>query len=902
MIKFRIGKEIDRGACAAPRSALGNVTTGCLGLLAWLESQLGLVAPEVSFTARMVPYLNCLRECDNGERFYSESLYKDEFGVAGTLLHWRDTWYEAGWDGAGFDSGASARLRDMASVEEVVQGKVPPGLGERVQRVIEALGATDLDVVITLLDPPQVFPKAWQKLFKRLGAATDLHELEPQSIDDSDLDVLQRALLDEDRDEKEIELKGDGTFVVLRDGSPQLSAPWISRFAHRQLDAGSEVAILAKDEGATLDDALADAGFPRLGFSDASFWRPAFQVLPLALELMWHPLDPRVLQQFLAHPTGPIPGEIRYRLADRVAREPGIGGAGWQRTLVHALESATQHLDPETADQRRKELRKRIDEWLNGGRYDSEAGASIKVLQLRVLAVRRWLNTRRNTAADDAEREVYTAALGQAEELDRTLERLAATGSSTLNRESLRRLVEAVRGTGSKRPGRHRQRDPGVPELLRANTPAAFLQSVDQVIWWGCDSASLPRQYPWSRAECDALAARGVELVPLAAQLEWQARSWLRPLLAARSRLVLVLHDNVEGHHPVFDEIVAVVKGWTETRVDQLMRDPARLPIADSLPATQTIDQKVLPSKQRWWQLPAGATIGKRDEESFSSLERFLQSPYRWVLDYQARIRGGAIDDLSDGPLLRGNLVHSLFETYFNAHPDIQALDRTAAEAWIRAEAPRLIELEGAVLTVPGRQADAEDFIATAATALSSLIERLQQAQVVKVEMETELKGTFCGGSIRGTIDLIATRADGEIAVIDLKWGSSRDREKMIHDGRYLQLGVYAQLIHQDRGKWPTLGYFIISDARLIVLDSDFFPGLPSEKPTNGESVLEFWQRVEATWKWRRAQLDGGLIEVSVTGTEPDELSDPGDTGLPLPPTDDKYDDFTTLTGWGEKE
>jgi RecB family exonuclease len=845
---------------------------------------------------------NIMKFTEGAFRTWGYELAKDEFGVAGTLLNWRDTWYEAGWDGDGFDADASQRLLDMAEVEKVAANRVPPGLGQRVQRVLASLDAARLDVAVTLLDPPDIFPSVWQQLFAALGARTEVYTLQSQCPGDSDLAVLQRVLLDEDRKGDEIELRGDGTVVVLRDGSPQLSAAWIGRYAHRQLVAGGEVGVLATDEGAALDDALADAGFPRLGFSDTSYWRPAFQVLPLVLELMWRPLDPAVLQQFLTHPMGPIPSDIRRRLADRVAREPGIGGDGWKRTLSHALDQATKHLDEKAGAERREALIERIDYWLNSERFDAEQGVHVEALRERVQAVSRWLNAARNAEEDDGLREVYKAALGQADELDRTFERLAETGTTELNREGVRRLVEAVRGAGTSRPGRHRQCERGAPELLRANTPAAFLEPVEQVIWWGCDSARLPGQYPWSGAEQTQLAAHGVQLVSVDAQLEWQAKSWLRPLLAASKRLVIVLHDNIEGHHPVFDEIIAVAKGWVEERVDRLMRDPGRLPFAEDLPPTQTVKQMVLPRKQRWWQLPDSVTINKRDEESFSSLERFLHSPYRWVLDYQARIREGALSELSDGPLLFGNLTHTLFETYFNLHPDIPMVDHHAAGAWVRTEAPRLIEQQGAVLTVPGRQADAESFIETAAVALSGLVERLQQANVTEVEMETEIKGAFCGGRIKGTIDLIATRSDGEIAVIDLKWGRFDDRQKMLRESSYLQLGIYAQLIHQDRGKWPTLGYLIISDSRLVVLDSNFFPGVTSEQPVNGESVLEFWQRVEATWKWRRAQLDRGLIEVSVTDTEPDEGSDPGDTGLTLPPTDDKYDIYTALTGWGDKE
>ena len=65
--------------------------------------------------------------------------------------------------------------------------------------------------------------------------------------------------------------------------------------------------------------------------------------------------------------------------------------------------------------------------------------------------------------------------------------------------------------------------------------------------------------------------------------------------------------------------------------------------------------------------------------------------------------------------------------------------------------------------------------------------------------------------------------------------------------------------------------------------------------------LLEFWQRAEGTWKWRKKQIESGLVEVTVTGTEPDDDSSPGENGLPMSETYDAFDDYTALTGWDER-
>jgi hypothetical protein len=68
--------------------------------------------------------------------------------------------------------------------------------------------------------------------------------------------------------------------------------------------------------------------------------------------------------------------------------------------------------------------------------------------------------------------------------------------------------------------------------------------------------------------------------------------------------------------------------------------------------------------------------------------------------------------------------------------------------------------------------------------------------------------------------------------------------------------------------------------------------------PDTQESPARFWQRVEASWRWRRAQFDRGLIELTIAGTEPGSESDPGEEGLPMPASSDRFNDYLVLTGW----
>jgi hypothetical protein len=91
--------------------------------------------------------------------------------------------------------------------------------------------------------------------------------------------------------------------------------------------------VVAPSGGSLLDAALAAADRPRLGLAGASTLRPALQLVPLAMQLLWAPLDFSALLQFLTHPLHPIHPMARRRIAERLADAPGIGGKGWQELL-----------------------------------------------------------------------------------------------------------------------------------------------------------------------------------------------------------------------------------------------------------------------------------------------------------------------------------------------------------------------------------------------------------------------------------------------------------------------------------------------------------------------------------------------------------------------------------------
>ena len=867
--------------------SLGEVTVGPHGLLNVLETQLGIPSSETSFTTRLIQYLGCIDKVNNPDAFYHASWEADPFSVARTLLQWRDQWYLAGWQGA-FNDDAPTRLRDMAAIDELASDAVAPGLGQRIQRVITLLPDNPIAIEsITLRDPLSDFPFLWQRLITATEAVINEEAAAiPQADEDSDLGKLQRHLLAAAN--KSIPLRGDGTVIILRADSPQESTPLTALLTQNWLAQAPDksIALLAEMRGDLLDETLEHLNSPRLGFSALSPWRPVFQVLPLACELLWEPLNPTALFQFLSHSVGPIPGRIREKLAQTVASTPGIGSADWEKAINESLENEDKS--------KRRKMEDSIRYWLESPRFSPQTGVDSNTLSERAQRVADWLQGAKESTDDNARKSLYNVALNQTLELVNAIERLKSHGRELLSQDNVRRLIEDIRGTGAPVTDRYAEVIPGQPRILRADHAGAFAREVDNVIWWDCQVSDRVHRWPWSRTERDALTANGVHLQSEDEQLEWLGKAWLRPILCAKERCILILHDDAERHHPIWDQIDSVAKGLPTLQI-------ASSDTAASLDIAQSpLQPRTLPPKVRWWQLPDSVGLPERYAESFSSLDTYIHSPYQWLLRYAARIRPGSLASVSDGSLLKGSLAHRLYEEFLNAHPAIGTIDTLSIAGWVEKYIGTLLQQEGALLLVPGRQAECEHFITQVQNSLTTLVEHLQDAGVVSVKMELWQEGLYAGGRLNGSIDILATRADGQEAVVDIKWGGKKYRRDALLDNSYLQLATYAQLRRNNNAKGsPALSYFIVMDSHMLSLNHEFFPHAEILKPDGDENAAQYWQRFEQSWRWRKAQFDNGRVEVTVADTESTDESTPDEDCLVIPEASDMFNDYRVLTGWG---
>ncbi|MDE0363791.1 MAG: hypothetical protein OXI74_21645, partial [Rhodospirillaceae bacterium] len=544
-MKVVFGLHLDGLKPATPKTASGRVTLGPRGFLGVLETQLGLPTPDTHPSEAPFNYLQCLREASTPDSFFSRSLEIDPVNVARTLLGWREQWYEAGWDGT-FPDDAPGRLADMAAVEAIARNRVPLTQGERLQRVAETLAQRHTQIEqVELHTPFGDLSHTWQRVVGALPwvPAAGI-ELVPAGPLGSDLARVQAKLLSMiDRDDNRVEaresLAGDRSILVVKSASKDLSADAIAEFL---LESGrsSETLLVAERDGIVLDNALERRGLPRCGFRWFTRFRPATQVLKLAIALVWKPIEPHRILQFLLHPSGPLPRWVRWRLADAVAASPGIGGPEWVDTIDGIARTMRERYEAEESEVER--LRAEIAFWLEADRYDPEFGAPLETLLLRTGRVSAWAGAQSHAVESASEAALFAAANAQAQALLTELAELRRSGAEHIARLELERRIDEVT-TDAPDPSAYEE----AGHAPATTSAAAVTGAWPTVVWWNLARESSTVSYPWSRRELAALRASGVYLAEVDDIVQRRAREWLRPLCSASGQLILVVHHDERG-------------------------------------------------------------------------------------------------------------------------------------------------------------------------------------------------------------------------------------------------------------------------------------------------------------------------------------------------------------------
>lgn len=725
------GLFLDTRQGPSPTNFFNTPIVGRLGFLSLLETYLGLSAPEASKARRVTIYSGLLRVHDNNSRFYSESLKADSIGTAARLLAWRDEWRLGGWDGSANPEHAS-RIQELAAIEKVALETLPPGEAERLHLVIQALSASGPGPIksVHLVDQPEDFPLLWRQVFERLPAV-EVRLPEPQG--EGQLRALQEQALTvlAGGSAGNLTVQTDGSVLLVHALAATTAEHWLS--AQHSHQPGDRL-ILAEEAGDSLDVSLSATGGVNCGFERPSQLRPALHALILALEMCWEPIDMNRLLDLLTHPVGPFSRPARGRLARAVAKQPGIGSEAW--TAAKAKIAAGNDAQ-EVADE--------ITFWLESERWSRTDGVPVDALIARVARMKEAMRLRLSGEAADAAS--FTAAHSQCAAVHEALIELARQGLATVLPRQVEQLVAHATPAGATNPAAVSH----VGCMRSTSKAAACIEATDEVIWWMPSTPALPSPLPWSPAEVNALTQLGVQLRDPARELVSLALKWLRPLLAARKRFIIVCPSPGTEVHPIRQLLKKLVPDIESASLDlDIALDSTLLGVTAEVLAPQS-----LPATPRYIQLPHPVPLGDA-LQSFTTLNELFNDAALFVLKRVAKLDPTSVLAVDEDNRLLGILAHRVLEKLF-AHNDALSLSNSDAVAWFRAEADTLLLTEGAVLLMQGAGVTQQHFRKVCELAICSLLDHLRLAGAVQVQTEVEFRGTLGAVPLIGKIDLLVS-------------------------------------------------------------------------------------------------------------------------------------------------
>ncbi len=843
-------------------ASLGTPVWNPPALLANLELRLGLPTPEVGESLRIQHFarrLDHLLAQPNNPPFYARSFAIDRLGTASSLLAMRDELVAAGWNGDPIVDGGE-RLATFTNLEGLdnFDAALPPGDADRLRIVEAELPSTTAQPfdALHLAEPPTAWPGRWQRVFRLLAErGVDVRHASPSfaaRATDDDLARVQAALRGDAR--AETALRGDGSFIVLRGETSWELAPAVAALLQTWRD--SRAVVLRGGDVSALDGALVAAGLGSQGLDSEAAWRPMLQVLPLAIELAFEPRDPYRVLELLTLPHGPFHGFVGNTLARALAKAPGIGGRPWRQgkeTIAERLRVGDE-LHPGSEDRARETLEK-IEVWFEMPGHSARTGAPRAALSSIADRVLTWLGS----AYAISQIPVTGAAMARARAFRQSLEH---DSRDILDLVDARLLLDQVSSRHSlevspEEAGRLDAAD--APNMLRA--------ARDTIVWWHCieDTAWRPRPRPWRVREVEALRGANVVLADIAARLSAEGESWRRAVLAARKRLVLVVPRRARGEapsaHPIVHEIMArlgrdekLARVTVEVR-DLLRREGVSIASDAAVPLV-TSKPLELPEARGEWRVDAGS-VPPSLEYSASSLEELVSCPLRSVLGRGIRLRSGNLVSIPKGPQLHGTLAHRVVEKLHE-----QGALSTPAEVAVRFTDvfERLLTEEASVLRRPGMTFELAQIAAGLERSLTRLSSLLGNAQLRVVDVEFHVEVDWRGRKLVGDLDLLLRGADGAEVVLDLKWGSSRYRDLLMH-GRSIQLAAYVVSRKLSTGamRVPRAGYFSLKRGHAYTCEPIFV----EVRPLDGAPSLEgTWPRLERTVDRVEQFLASGRIPV----------------------------------------
>lgn len=885
---WELSISLARGTIAPPPSAnlFAHVVGGPNDLLVWLESQLGLHAP--SDAAQRLAAINAAAAAavaQFGSSLAISGPYKHHpYAVVGRLLEHRDSFLmavplgrSASGTGAtvgpvscidtcGFAGAQAASLPELLQQYAAVMGAattdqcraVVSAEPDRLARVFDALadGQRLPSCQITIADDRAEWPGRWQSLLdtvsmlqKECVVLWSTTGFLPQASPGSALHTLQSAVDPSFASATVPPIAEDDSLRTIRCTSMAIASQAVAAglYGLSAEDLSATVVVCEDDTTAALIDGHLHAfGLPTMGAAIVAQESDVHALLPLVVEAVATPADPRRIKELLSLPESPIPREARWHLQRAIDDLPAVGSPAWDEALATITAKYPQSPSLVAA----------VNQWIPAPASGLAKGSALNPTSVR-LAVKNlgdWAINRAHGISDSitkaysgglpaptdtAKLDLSEARRSHLQSLHaacRAFESLLATrvSKSPISRTEYLQLLDTARQTVP--PAPLHPESAGGPRRVRGFAELdAFSADVAGVIWVGTNTKPTGR-CQWSHHDIDAVRQQfAIDLDSPSHQLRAKRRAERSGLCRIPSSLLIVNHPSQDSEgrpHPFWvtigEMLRAGMKPQSEAVYDPALLDPAKPPVSISpwvirqtaTPITippQPVDRIIL---------PAQIQVPPRGKASQSELLKLLECPVAWTLTYGCHIRAQTGAGLKNDAILKGLAAEQVMREVFEPSPPA---DMVAALAKLTTILRDRLPFIHAGLCQPSAAAEHQKFehvLQKALPVMQCLVDGgVQVAFGAELGQFQTVQGcvpVYNGVVPDGAIDVLGSLAfNGRTVplVIDEKFGSREKYLTLLKDARCWQLVMYSDVTGRKAPGIPVdaIGYLVLTEGKLYV-------------------------------------------------------------------------------------
>ena len=809
---------------------IGTKIVGLAGLLEYLSMCNGKSGRYPSDGDRVASYLLSVQKCVK-DSIVATTFDKDNLGVAKCLLQWRDRLIMAGWTPKMRGTNDTRKINLLGEIETEWQSLLK-GDADRWRELAELsergslLGEGDS---IECTCAKRQLPMLVQKVLESCGTSFVEYPEEMLVSAESNIKVVHYKDLSD---------------------------------VYRQVAAYPEKyksSVLINKDNVSLNHILLSWGRP---LQDATYRDSnpmALQLFKLSMSVFSRPLNIKNIVSYLQLSKGVISEKLSYKLL-RVLLSGGFGEESkkeiaesvkgerktkWNQEIENYIETATGE-----KDKKERIADVALINYITDDSIIEDEKIKVEELKKYIKTITNRIGKRINNKnlENEVERAQFQMVISYFKQLENTLE-----GMSHISYEELEKRIRIIYQPVSMTQSRAQ-----VGSLNIVDSCTQILDIPESLVWLDCCGVNeISDAYEFlSVAERKWLNEQDGVCVPsLSELLDMNRKEMLSQITKVKGEITLITSDYHHNEKMMEHALIAELK---MLRGADLTIEEGDTELEQSEPA----DVKRLENKTHY---EIGNIGYKGRRESNTSLDKLINYPFDYTVEYIAQLKTNSSNELISKILIKGNVAHYFVQCLVEDSENNVAKMRELLNSEFEIRVAKSVSVKGLELMLKENEVEYIYFKNVLKQSVDTLITIMEEKGLTPEGCEVEYDDTLGKiGDFTSRIDLILRDKNGKYVIIDLKWSESKRYADSIKEGKAIQLELYRKVLEIKEKKVVAVGYYCMPLCVLITSDyerlevEDRLIINKIEKPSNGDSLFE---QIQNSTIQRMEEINKGMIE-----------------------------------------